>query len=927
MNDWELIRRFAETRDETAFERIVERHGPSVLASARRQVGPDAAADVAQTVFLVLARKASSLRRNVVLSAWLFRTTAFVVAQVRRSEARRLRREEGTVMTPTEPTSAEANDESHQKLGLQLDEAIAALSESERQYILVRFFERRKFVELGQRFGVSEEAAKKRVSRALDRMRSFLAARGVAVSSVALTTMISENRVEALPAGWSAELARRAVLRLSRSVAENTSTELENAGLRGWKRWSLGRAVELAGFGLLLVAGITGFVQYLARDGVTGRPPVPSTVNLAHDSVVEAMRTRAAAARDQKRMGSGLELIVLDATTKAPVAVAAVREKRLVASGRPAPAEVEHTVDADGRCWIPVEDRNFERLELVVSAPGRIAAELRWLPHEFGQEGLRYVCGLFPGIGVEGEVHDLMDRPVAGAVVRFRSTSMYPNQGRARPVCELETVSDGQGRFVFEQIPPVEFVRWNSSDATGGTGRQRTIQVSHEHYARKVFELPFNVEWTRPLILQLAPGTTLCGVVTAVDGEPVAGAVVSEEFRDGVYGFDLAWNSRADSDGTTRRGISAISDDRGRFELLHFTYPDETGSTDFLVEATGFEPYRCTVIGEESGFPESNLFDTEGRPKNRPVKSSSTVHGFHRAMPDPRSGSDGARRIRVSVELEPRPTLDGRSVDPSVAEAPLRLGGRVVDGDTRAPIAVYRVFGRMAGTSYARFLGEGRDGTFEWELGPDWRAAVQFEVQAEGYLPAKPDRREEIPGGLQLDFNLRNAADIWGWVELPNTQPAVGAWVTAVPSEVSSRWNMVGEPNSTEDRESGVRVDRDGRFRLRPGSGARFLRVLHPEGYAQRPIAAGNDTVLRLEPWASVEGVLTENDHPSPGTSVRLIPAPATPMPFELVTDCDAAGRFRFERVPGGALQVLTENASVAVRVKGGQSVSVALRR
>ncbi|MCC7375932.1 MAG: sigma-70 family RNA polymerase sigma factor [Verrucomicrobiales bacterium] len=927
MTDWELIQRFAGTRDETAFEAIVERHGGIVFSSARRQVGPDAAADVTQAVFLVLARKASTLRKDVVLSSWLFRTTGFVVAQWRRQEARRLRRETWVAMNSTESTPPEVHDESSQLLRRHLDDAISALKESDRQYLLVRFFERRKFAELAERFGVSEEAAKKRVARALERMRSFLAARGVAVSSVALATMIMENRVEALPSGWSADLAHRAVLRISRSVAENTSTELESAGLHGWKRRSLGRAVELAGCGLLLVVGITGFVQYLARDGRTGAPPDISSVAFARDSVVDAMRARAAAARDQKRMGSGLDLIVLDASSKAPLATASVREKRLVAPGHSARAEVVHTVDAEGRCWIPVEDRNFERLELVVSAPGKIAAELRWLPHEFGVEGLRYVCGMFPGISIAGEVHDLNDLPVPGAVVRFRSTSMYPIEGRARPMCELETVSDAHGHFVFEQVPPVEFESWNSADATGGTGRRRTIQVRHPHYARKTFELPFNVEWTRPLILQLAPGTTLYGMVTALSGEPVAGAVVSEEFRDEVYGFDLAWNSRADSDGATRRGISAITDAHGRFELPHFTYPDETGSTDFLVEGAGFEPYRCTVIGEEAGFPASNLFDTEGRPKNRPAKSSSILHGFHRAMLDEKPSSDGARRLRVSVELEPRPTLDARTAEPPVAEAPLRLGGRAVDGDTGAPIPAYRVFGRMAGTSYTRFLGEGRDGEFEWDLGADWRAAVQFEVQAEGYLPAKPERREEFPGGLRLEFKLRNAADIWGWVELPNTQPAVGAWVTALPAGVSSRWNMAGELNYTEDQELGVRVGRDGRFRLRPGSGARFLRVLHPEGYALRSVAAGNDTVLRLEPWASVHGVLTENDHPLPGTTVRLISDPASPMPFELVADSDASGRFRFERVPGGALRVLAENASASVQVKGGQSVSVALRR
>ncbi|MBL9138543.1 MAG: sigma-70 family RNA polymerase sigma factor [Verrucomicrobiales bacterium] len=936
MNDWELIRRFAETRDEAAFETIVERHGPMVFASARRQVGPEAAADVVQTVFLVLARKASSLRRSVVLSAWLFRTTGFVVAQVRRSEARRLRREEGTVMTPTEPTSAEAHDESHQKLGLHLDEAIAALSESERQYILVRFFERRKFAELGERFGVSEEAAKKRVARALDRMRAFLTARGVALSSVALGGLLSESPVEAMPLGLPAEMIRRAVLHLNRPLSGSVSSELESAAYRGWKRLYLSRAAALSGCVLILVTGVIGFIQQLAHEGDAFVRPSPSAVGVVGESVVGAMRARAEAAREQKREGGGLELVVLDAPSGTPVASAVVEEKRFGGLDLAASSEETYMVDSEGRCWIQVEDRSFERLELVVSAPGRIPVELRWLPHEFGRDGLRYVCSLYSGVGIVGQILDPNDRPVPGAVVRFRSTSMNAGEGRERPMCELETLSDGQGRFAFDQVPPAEFKRVDAGGVMGWTGRRRTIQVSHEHYARKVFEFPMNAEWTRPLILRLAPGTTLSGVVTKVQGGPVANAVVSEEFRDEVYGRDLAWLSRGDSDGATRRGISAVTDEQGRFALPHFTYPDETGSADFLVEADGFEPYRGTVIGQEAGFPESTLFNSEGRPRLRPAKGISNSRGFHAATVDESHGLDDTRRIRVSVELEPCPTVDEQQAKPQVAGQPLRLTGRVVDGDSGAVIPAYRVFGRIAGTSNQRFLGEGRDGEFEWDLGSDWRNALQFEVQADGYLPGEPDRREEIPGGLKLEFRLRSDVDIWGWVELPNTRPAIGALISTLAAGVPARWNMAGDPSLEEDQQKGVRVGRDGRFRLRPDPGSSFIRVLHPDGFVLRPVASGNDTVLRLEPWASIDGILTENEQPVAEAAIRLVPGsiepvwginPTPSIDFELMTKSDGAGRFRFERVPGGALQVLAENASVAVRVKGGQSVSVALRR
>ncbi|MBL9138542.1 MAG: hypothetical protein JNK85_21925 [Verrucomicrobiales bacterium] len=111
---------------------------------------------------------------------------------------------------------------------------------------------------------------------------------------------------------------------------------------------------------------------------------------------------------------------------------------------------------------------------------------------------------------------------------------------------------------------------------------------------------------------------------------------------------------------------------------------------------------------------------------------------------------------------------------------------------------------------------------------------------------------------------------------------------------------------------------------------------MNADGFAIRALAAGNDTVHRLEPWASVEGQLTENNQPVSGATVRLVPGSVEPawgnlpgpsFAFEVVTKSDGAGRFRFERAPGGALQVVSDNASASVQVRSGHSASVVLQR
>jgi len=202
--DSELLRRYAGTKSEEAFAELVQRHVNLVYSAALRQVNGDAhlAQDVAQTVFTDLARKAGSLARREVLTGWLYTSAHFAAAKIVRTENRRRDREEQFMREPISETAPETDWE---KLRPVLDETMHELKETDREAILLRYFENRPFAEIGEKFGLNENAARMRVERALEKLRDFLAKRSI-TTATALASVISANAVQIAPAGLATTL-------------------------------------------------------------------------------------------------------------------------------------------------------------------------------------------------------------------------------------------------------------------------------------------------------------------------------------------------------------------------------------------------------------------------------------------------------------------------------------------------------------------------------------------------------------------------------------------------------------------------------------------------------------------------------------------------------------------------------------------------
>src|SRR3954470_21402280 len=174
----DILFRYVETRSEEVFGELVERLLPLVYSAALRQVNGDAAlaSDVAQMVFSDLALKAATLPRKIVLSGWIYRHTCFTAAKAVRSERRRKAREEEAVQMQNLNNSPEA---AWKQIAPLLDEAMNGLGATDRNAIVLRFFDGLDLHRVGQALGTNEDAAQKRVARALEKLRRFFARKGV----------------------------------------------------------------------------------------------------------------------------------------------------------------------------------------------------------------------------------------------------------------------------------------------------------------------------------------------------------------------------------------------------------------------------------------------------------------------------------------------------------------------------------------------------------------------------------------------------------------------------------------------------------------------------------------------------------------------------------------------------------------------------
>jgi RNA polymerase sigma factor (sigma-70 family) len=250
-DDMQLLRQFTGQGSQEAFTALVRRHINLVYSVALRHVRDvQQAEDITQAVFIVLAQKAARLSRETILSGWLYQTTRFASASTLRREQRRQQREQESFMQAqieNEPIEA-----TWERLAPALDDAMARLGSKERDAIVLRFFQDKPVTDVARALGVSQPAAKKRVTRGLEKLRHFFAKRGVAVSVGALGAALGAGSVQAAPSGLAATAS---TLALTKGASASLSIATVTQGTLKLMAWTRFKAIASLSAGVLLAVG------------------------------------------------------------------------------------------------------------------------------------------------------------------------------------------------------------------------------------------------------------------------------------------------------------------------------------------------------------------------------------------------------------------------------------------------------------------------------------------------------------------------------------------------------------------------------------------------------------------------------------------------------------------------------------------------
>ncbi len=297
-SDGQLLRDYAEHHDEEAFLEIVMRYTDFVYSTALRQVeSADPAVDIAQNVFMDLARKATSLcerlAKEASLAGWLHRATRYAALNHLRDHRRRSKNERqamNQLLTDAEPSA------DWEQIRPVLDEALDGLDDEDREAVLLRYFKNEDLRAVGRALGISDDAAQKRVSRAVERLREFFSRRNVNIGASGLAVLISANAVQAAPVGLAAAFSTAAVL-----AGTTVSTSTAIATTKVIAMTTLQKAV----IGTALVATV-GTGIYEARQAAQSRRQAEwltqQVTQLKADN--ESLSNRVSEAGDSKKMSA-----------------------------------------------------------------------------------------------------------------------------------------------------------------------------------------------------------------------------------------------------------------------------------------------------------------------------------------------------------------------------------------------------------------------------------------------------------------------------------------------------------------------------------------------------------------------------------------------------------------------------------------------
>ncbi len=976
ISDTELLRRFVADRSELAFAELVSRHLDLVHSAALRQMNGDAGAaeDITQSVFTDLARKGGRLRGHTSLAGWLYTSTRYLTANARRAEHRRRQREQESfamdqLLQPTEPTP------NWDQLRPVLDDAMHELGKTDREAVLLRFFERRPLSEVGEHLGLGENAARMRVDRALDKLRHALARRGVTSTEAALTLALTAQAVAAAPADFARRVSQAAVTGSSPGSA--TGDGLFQSLLALVTRIPAKILVGAVTLALVLTPFIWPQFAPKRTDSGTSRAPDSSGTTTEASafaaSVVPAELAEISSANPTNDPSLGrLHLTLLTADSGRPVPGV------LVERGWVTDAKFFSLRDGTVNVTYPkpsTEPRPVTRvdgeLRLTTRAEGFADTQLKWALERGEAAPEIYTVRLERAVPIGGTVVNADGRPVAGAKVSFNHNDDPATSIRTEnhEFGWIEVTTDEDGRWQINRIAE-DMIRRLYGSAEHPEHLHSEMAFIHQvgtdaNDPRTELELRAGT-----FVFRLGPAVTAAGMVVDSVGSPVADAEVSacrgdeSHRRQGTTGTDgrftlrgcppgkVLLSARAEGYAPATTAVELAEDsapfrlvlgrnEELRLQVLRLRVVDHGGqpvSGAWVAQANsapmGANPYLVTdsdgrVVWEEA--PDSELTFNLSAPGHLPVRGF-TVR------------ADGQEHV---VRMLPGLTISGTVRDAATGTPIPRFtivvgwpepvfdfsSGRLIRKSTPAWTSQEQFGLTFGGGKFRHTFDESPAGVIDPEKDPGF----VFRFEADGYAPFISRTVATGEGEAQLEVALRPSTDTTITVLTPDGRPAAAMEVALVSTGGHAVLTATGFNLAYNRNCILVTTDGRGRFQL-PGDDS-LIRVLAAnfKGYGEAtPQQLAAQPTWTLQAWGRIEGQIIEGDKPVSGRDVGLetldgIAAGTLRLDLTaFLAKTDQDGRFHFDRVPPRFLKVRsylrTDRGNGNVSLPPGRAAEVEVR-
>jgi RNA polymerase sigma factor (sigma-70 family) len=980
----ELLRRYVTDRSEAAFAELVSQHIDLVYSAALRQLNGDAAAaqDVTQAVFTDLARKAPSLLRHTTITGWLYTSTRYVAANQRRAEQRRRTHEQEAYAMNQLLQSAQP-DPAWLELRPLLDEAMHELNASDREAVLLRYFERLPLAQVGLRLGLNENAARKRVERALEKLHAILAKRGVTSTMAALAIVLTERAVGAAPSG----LARRISVTAVAAAAGGSAI--------GWTLLKLAAIVTpkavIPTVAAILVVGVAVGAKLISDSSNTAQTR-PEGVNASMSARAAASAGAGLSVNAASANENDLILHILDNDTGQPIPGAVVNFVS-VTNGLPRQVLQLATADDQGVCRIPGVRDTGGVLEITPSTDGFVDARYRWITTSGERISRQYTLRLGHSVPIGGKVINEHGEPVVGAEVHVGAGESILQSESDVPHISMRvaetTITDATGhwrinRYAKESIADLLFQANHPDYAFNRMGRSQSAEITARRLAGSD-------------VYVMHPGYTVRGSVLDSGGRPVSGATVSMNVSgsgapigtmnpsigiittsqpDGSFALngapispnpnnDLRGEAKADFDDINTPRISAVAPGfvpteikvnvTNREALLRFSLQRGRTLRLRVSDGRGAPVTNYTVNVYTSQNAPAAGIERQGFGRGRDGGRLFANFGAGKIDAQGRIIWDGAPEGELALQIMApgfrRPAMVLFSADGIEHQIALQresaISGTVRNATTSKPIDRFRmVLGSVTqnGVTWGR-VETFRDGKFSISLN-NFNATnvLRIKFEADGFAAAVSPVVKAIEGETNLDIILLPSAPIILTVLTPDGTPATNADVGLdIPGALPLAWVPGGlrRSGNAGNYTNVFSTDSEGRFALPSDDSVTRVLAASSDGYGEATWSAlSQSPVVRMQPWGRVEGRLLADGKPTTGRTLDLLTADFTKVMLTVRTNTtDAAGRFVFPKVPAGKFNlrlwqsekmaggrtVRFETRNLTLSVNGGETIMVSL--